>query len=505
MKPKATELSPNLFCFRDGCNVYVLRDGDEAIAVDFGSGRWLSVLPRLGVRRLRHVFLTHHHADQCAGLLRKTSWPFQIHAPIGEEKFLSPQGVRAYRQSLRVPRTYPPNYSGFPTSYSVLERGLPDICYDLAGFADYFWRNRRLRFIATPGHGPNALSMIANVDGKQVVFCGDAAHAGATIWHPYHLEWDHWTGAGALAAWEGVQRLANLGMDLLCPSHGPVIATRPREMLHQLAAKLRAFYHAKGHMCPGERDRYVMLNVLACGARQISPHLFQFGENGYLLLSKASEALVVDPQLDHMPELEQLLDELGRPRVRAAVATHYHCDHTDGLPYMKRRHGATIWLHPRVAIPLGDMEMSRYPWLPCCRVKADRFWPERGSWKWNEYRIQIAPFGGQTWWHCAFLTMVDGQRVLFGGDNFQPPSRWNGTGGFCSRNGSRFRSGFIRSARQVFAWQPDIIATGHQTIYCFHPGQFRKIIQWSVQAEHATRALCPSSDLKKDYYLHPHL
>ena len=47
----AIKLLPDLFCFRDRCNVYVLRDGEEAIAIDFGLGRWLSALSRLGVPR----------------------------------------------------------------------------------------------------------------------------------------------------------------------------------------------------------------------------------------------------------------------------------------------------------------------------------------------------------------------------------------------------------------------------------------------------------------------
>ena len=74
---KIEKLLPGLLCVRDICNVYLLQKGDEAIAIDFGSGKWLSQLPKLGIRRLTHVFLTHHHADQCEGLLKKKKWPFK--------------------------------------------------------------------------------------------------------------------------------------------------------------------------------------------------------------------------------------------------------------------------------------------------------------------------------------------------------------------------------------------------------------------------------------------
>lgn len=166
----------------------------------------------------------------------------------------------------------------------------------------------------------------------QIVFCGEAAHSGATIWQPYHLEWDHWSGTGALAAWEGVRRLANLGMELLCPSHGPVIRERPREMSKQLAEKLLEFYHAKGNICASERDRYLIPHFLRCGARRILYRFIQFGANSYLLLSDSGEALVIDPYSEDIAQLEPLLRELGKPRVTAAFATQDHCDHSDGLP-----------------------------------------------------------------------------------------------------------------------------------------------------------------------------
>ncbi len=492
MKPDS--LLPDLFRFRDTCNVYVVRDGDEAIATDFGSGKWLRELPRLGVRSLRHVFLTHHHPDQCSGLMVRKSWLFQIHAPVPEERFLSPGGVAAYWRARRQP-------GGCPPSYAVLPRGLRGLRYDLAGFGDRFWGRRRIRFIHTPGHGPNALSVLLTHRGKQIVFCGDAAHAHATVWQPYHLEWDHWTGTGTLAAWEGIQRLANLHVDLLCPSHGTVVRDRPRELLRHLADKLLDFYHVKGHICPAERDHYLEPEFLRCGARRILPHLFQFGANSYLLLSAAHEALLIDPRSSDLREAAPLLAEIDQPKMTAATATHYHSDHSDGLPQARRKYGATVWLHPWVAAPLRSETLTTLPWHPMKRIRPDRLWPERGRWRWNEYEFRIAPFPGQTWWHCAFMTRVDGQKVLFGGDNFQPASRWNATGGFCAFNGSRFE-GFLRSARLVLRWKPDIIATGHQTYYRFHATQFRKIIHWARRAETATKALCPSGNLETDYYLH---
>lgn len=33
------QISENVFCFSDTCNVYVIRNGDRAVLIDYGSGR----------------------------------------------------------------------------------------------------------------------------------------------------------------------------------------------------------------------------------------------------------------------------------------------------------------------------------------------------------------------------------------------------------------------------------------------------------------------------------
>lgn len=487
------QLLPGLWLFRDICNVYVVQQGVKAIAIDFGSGAWLDQLAALGIEQLEHVFLTHHHADQCLGLQAQADRTFQVHAPAGEEVFLDPAHLEQ--------GTFDARAKGCPDSYATLVGGLRDVAYDMAGFTDFHWDTQRIRFLLTPGHSPFACSIVLNIGSRQVVFCGDAAHAKATVWQPYHLEWDHWTGAGALAAWEGVVRLQGIGIDMLCPSHGAVINRQPRVMLAQLQERLMAFYLAKGQISPGTRDCYVAADTLPCGARQLSRHLYQYGANGYLILSDAGEALIVDPFLPDMPALSDLLNALANPVPTACTASHYHYDHCDASPHLQRTYGTQAWLHPLVAEPLHHADEMIVPWLPVEPIRADALWQTRGTWKWNEYRIKEAPWSGQTRWHCIFMTAIDGNRVTFGGDSFQPSSRWNGTGGFCAYNGSRFEEGFARSAALLRRWEPDIVACGHGTYYQYRRAKYIKIERWAQQTERAVRALCPSGQLQTDYYL----
>lgn len=484
-------LSPHLWRIEDTCNVYVLRDGDRGIAIDFGSGAWRSELAALGIARLEHVFLTHHHADQCAGLATARPPETMVHAPAGEEAFLDPERLRRGR--------FDPRLRGCPASYAVLPGGLDDLVYDLAGFTDRFWGRRRLRLLHTPGHGPNAVSLVADIDGKQVVFCGDAAHAGATIHQPWHLEWDHWTGGGALAAWEGAIRLRDIGCDLLCPAHGPVVDRQPRALLTDLARRLLRFYAVKGQIAPGEPDAYLDPEPLGDETFALLPGLFAFGMNGYLLVSAGGDALLFDPTVGDLPALEALLARRPGVRIAALTATHYHHDHCDAIPALRARFGASAFLHPRVAEPLAEGFALTVPWLPEAPIPADAPLPERGVWRWNEFSFTVAPAPGQTWWHAQFLAEIAGRKVAFIGDSFQPPSRWNGTGGFCAFNRSRF-DGFAQSAGTLLAWRPDWLLAGHQTFCQFRPRRFAKIGAWAARADAATRALCPAGDLERDYY-----
>jgi len=484
----------DLFCFEDTCNVYVVRRGDRATAIDVGSGRWMKQLRALGVRKLDHVLLTHHHADQCEGLLNTKRNGVQIHAPVGEERFLEPKQVREFWRQRR--------WGGCPTSYSVLPRGIRGARYDMVEARDLFWQGMQIRFLLTPGHGPNAQSVILNLAGKQVVLCGDAAHAGATIWEPYHLEWDHWTGGGALAAWTGLSRLQQVGMDLLCPAHGPTVDQKPAAMLKQLMAKLMKFYQSKLSVCAGESDEYWPATPFGPTAMKMLPHLYQFGGNGYLLLSDAGEALIVDPTLGDLEAMRRLHKRLREPRITAAISSHYHCDHSDGIPVLQKDYGTRAYLHPAVAKPIEDYLRYDVPWMTRGNIHADELLPENGEWQWNEYAFRVAHFPGQTWWHAAYQAEIDGVQVFFGGDNFQPNCRWNGTGGYCSFNGSRFREGYVPSAQLVLDWKPDVFCNGHKNFFKFRPSHFRKIQKWALATEKAVADLCPSGDLKKDYYMH---
>src|SRR5436189_5837825 len=85
----AARLSPvdprlGIFVWSDTCNVYVVRDGDAALLIDFGDGSVLDHLAEIGVKRVEWVLFTHHHREQCQGTPRLKPGEVRVAGPAAE-------------------------------------------------------------------------------------------------------------------------------------------------------------------------------------------------------------------------------------------------------------------------------------------------------------------------------------------------------------------------------------------------------------------------------------
>ena len=137
-------LARDLFLYQDSCNVYLLRYGDRAIAVDFGTGRWLDHLGEIGVAEVEHVVLTHAHRDQCCGLYRRAQWPFAIHAPSGEADLLAADSLKTFWHTYQT--------RGCPASYAAPRLPVPGVRLHLGADSERLIGPARFCGIATPGH-----------------------------------------------------------------------------------------------------------------------------------------------------------------------------------------------------------------------------------------------------------------------------------------------------------------------------------------------------------------
>ena len=55
------QIVPGVYLYKDTCNVYAIVKGQDALLIDFGSGRILDQLPTIGVRNVGWILHTHFH------------------------------------------------------------------------------------------------------------------------------------------------------------------------------------------------------------------------------------------------------------------------------------------------------------------------------------------------------------------------------------------------------------------------------------------------------------
>jgi hydroxyacylglutathione hydrolase len=193
-------------------NVYLLSGGEELALVDAGAGpgeaRILENVRSLGydLQRIRHIFLTHAHADHAGGAA-------SLAEQLGAQVYLSELEREALENAdedalgLSIARRngfYPEDYRLSPCKVDVVLRGDEKLrCGDL-----------ELTVIPTPGHSAGSVCFLVETEEGVALFAGDTVFARGQI--SLILA----PGSDLLALQESVTRLGGLGVASLLPGHG---------------------------------------------------------------------------------------------------------------------------------------------------------------------------------------------------------------------------------------------------------------------------------------------
>lgn len=469
---------PGLWRTREGgCNAFALVDGRHALVIDAGGTGFLKALRSRGLT-LDAALLTHPEEENIRGLRGR---PLRILAPVQAENDLSASRKRP--PSAGVPDNYDPPAHPLKAEY-VLARG----------GRDFLWRRFRIQALPTPGHTPAALTLLIHWHGYLLAFCGDAVAENGTLWQPHRLEWNHWSADGLRAAAEGLDRLTLAGCDILLPSHGELIRASCPHVLKKARRRLEEWIRAKEGFVRGARVRWLDAVPVSNNVVKITPWLYQFGLNGYLVLSSAGRGLVIDPGPGEWNPLRIALRDAGIRKVHALLATHFHADHAGGLKEFRSRTGAEIWLTAPVAEILGAPQKYDLPFrAPALGRRPDRILDFELPFRWEEFHIAAWDFPGQTRAHSAFLFRKRGHSLVFSGDNFFPPERWFGSGGCCAAN-QTCPEFYARSARRILRERPDWICAGHRAPFAFSEKYFRRVLSWAKAYRRAITQLQHAAD-----------
>ena len=509
---------PNLFLWRDTCNVYVLREGEAALLIDLGDGSVLDRLPDIGVKRVEWVLFTHHHREQSQGAPRLKDLSVKVAAPEGERAlFERPADFRKMKVRLGDPMTiHGTSYVRPPVQPIPLDRAFKP-------GETFRWQGHEITCLATPGNSPAGMTYMMELNGRRLAFSGDVMLDGARMHTWFDTEWDYGFAAGIRALRKTVATLTESEPAWMLPSHGPVVRD-PKPQLVEYANRLERLekLYVRGYGVEGASAAYqdkVSKPTVVPDVAQISPHLFKFKRKNFwgnfgLILADSGRALVVDCGLVDVKFLDASLEGMqkhfGLKAIDAVIVTHMHGDHFLEAPHLREKWGAKIWALNNMVDKMEHPERFDYaaPIQAYGRgidgVKVDRAFKPGETFEWEGYKFTIDWMPGQTEFALCMHGMIDGRKVAFTGDNiFGDPDDPTQTGheAMVAHNSAILEEGYIYAAEYLTRLQPDIMVGGHSFVMDRPAAFIERFRKWSYEMRDAFQALSPDPDYR--YWFDP--
>ena len=271
------KLSENLYLLEDTCNVYLMRDGNRGLLIDFGSGKILDYLqPR----------------NQSGGL-DSAHPPSSRSMPGGLQggRTLDPnRRARArtaflcrspeLRRNRRVFHLY-----YVRNDFNTITENIP-VANVLHDYGTFRWNNRDIFVLPTPGHTLGSVSLLAEVDGKRTAFTGDLMHSPGKLVNLWDTQINYGGAEGVDLGAFSLARLREQKPALVVPSHGAPLPD-PDHGIQQTIDRLVEYY--RFHTGPSP-------SLLSRGYA-VSPHLIahhQTTSSFYAILSKSGKAMFID-------------------------------------------------------------------------------------------------------------------------------------------------------------------------------------------------------------------
>ena len=459
-KSPFTEVSPNVFLVRDTCNVYIIRRGDKAVAIDCGSATMLPLLSDIGVKRIEWVLFTHHHRDQCQGVTRMIQHGSRIAVPEGEREFFD--GAETFWRDADIYRRY-----RFKPDFFVLRHNVPRIDRVLKDGDVAEFHGLRIKAVSTPGHTPGHMSYVATVSGKKLAFTGDLIHSPGKLWNFHSLQY-RYNDCGVRG---GKETLASLGRvaaekpGLSLPSHGVPIADLPAATEALKTNLLAVVDYFTRKPCPGWKrvppPDWLRVHPGGC----ISYTIVDSEGNGFTIdpgFENAFQGIMTDPEIKH---------------VELIWITHYHDDHILSVNKLKERHGAKVIVHEKLVDVLENPSAYSIPCLIAQPIEVDRVFRHGESFRWRGIEFTAYDFPTQTYWHDGLLMVVGGKKYFVAGDALYNPrhAQDDNCRNYCRLEG---HDGILFSARLLKEINPEFLVTGHWGVWQVSPADFNDLIAY---------------------------
>ena len=498
---------PDLFTWTDTCNVHVLRDGDAALLIDLGDGSVLEHLAEIGVKRVEWVLFTGHHRELLQGHPRLNRRITKVAAPQEEQAFLeTPNQFRKW---------FPRNNDKFTvhgSSYLRPPQSAVKVDRWLVANETFVWRGRKLRCLTTPGHSPGGMSYVLPDGNGSCAFIGGVMHDGSKLSNWFDTEWDYGFAKGLDALIESVDKLAALSPRIALPAQGPVIrnATDQLKTFHKRLTEFRPDY-VRGYDVGAKRAAHPATKPTPVpNVVQVSPHLYMFGpelagKNFALIIADNGHGLLLDCGLFPKLVLDRLIAEmkthLGLKQIDACWISHSHGDHFTLFPAL-RADGVKFWTMDIIADKCENPRAYDYPAMIASydagfeAAKIDRILKAGDVIDWEGYKLHIDWMPGQTEFGNALWLELDGQKVVFTGDNIfgdtTNPAQ-NGHECVVARNSAITEEGYLVASKYLQRLKPDVIMGAHGWLMTEPAAFVDRFHDWALRIIQQYKELLPDA------------
>jgi len=413
------EVLKNVYRFIDSVNVYAIKNENNAILIDFGSGDVLNHLSEIGVDNVEYILHTHYHRDQCYGDSIALKKNIKIGVPDIEKKLFSEA------EDFWKKKSYYDIYFFKPTFFTSTYNIPLDLTFkegDTFQFGPY-----NLKIVETTGHTMGSISYLLEIEGKKLAFTGDLIHSGGKVITYYDLEYYYNDNGenGIVRSFESFKKLLDNQPDMLLPSHGDTISDPPSEIKALVARfeRARNILSSRNasieHMFTEEQEQ---IGIPMVDLEEFFPSILHRGFSPpYIIKGSHENCILIDFAGCNFfgyteAQLDELLEKNNIKKIDFVIPTHYHDDHSAGFSLLQKK-GIKIYAFENVVDVLENPTHYRIGCLTETPITVDRVLKDGEILKWDDYEFQVFHFPGQTEYHMGMFGKVDGKSVFWTGDS----------------------------------------------------------------------------------------
>jgi len=476
-------LADGLYLLRDSCLVYAVRGPEGTVIVNAGTGLAADHLSDVADGPVT-VLLTHHFRDHTDGALRLAENGARVVAPYWEQEyFLDPEQHFRERQ---IWNSYDNRWDRFsPVRPLPVHDWAMD--YETRSMAGLSWE-----VVPTPGVTGAASSYVVEHGGRRLAFVGEVICGHGRTGRLAPLQYNYNDLSGVHSLWHSAARLIAHEPDIMLPSLGapiddPVAAVAAFQRNALEIARIQPGFGG------GLRD------LDSDDVEEVLPHLYRSKYSGaetHFVVSDNGKILSLDygyhntaaafPAKSHPSNRRPLLHGLaglkqhtGRDRVDTVLVTHFHDDHVNGIPLVRRLFGTQVWAADCFADVLEQPMRYDRPCLWHEPIPVDRRLPTDETFEWEGIPITLYAMSGHTRFATLVSFQVDGKRVVHTGDQiFYDSGGWKP--GAKMNTNHVYKNGldlgcYLATVDQLESVRPDLVITGHTQPFAVTDGWYREI------------------------------